>query len=208
MDLTGIIAISGKPGLYKVVAQSASSIIVENVENKRRMPAFASNKISALEDITMYTESDDVPLGDVMQNIYEKCSGKQGPDHKEDIAGLRKELDTVLKGCAHDQIYDSDIRKLFQWYNLLQSAGILKERVEEAEKAEKEEKKSDKKEKTDKSATAKATGDTKKEAKKPAADTKKKAAPKKDTASKGGAKKPSGKASGSTKKTTGSQRGK
>lgn len=197
MDLSGIIAISGKPGLYKVVAQSASSIIVENVENKRRMPAFASNKISALEDITMYTESDDVPLGDVMQNIYNKCSGKQGPDHKEDIAALRKELDTVLTGCAHDQIYDSDIRKLFQWYNLLQSAGILKERVEEAEKAEKEEKKSDKKEKTDK-----------KDAKKPAADTKKKAAPKKAPASKGGAKKTSGKAGAAGKKTTGSQRGK
>lgn len=196
MDLTGIIAISGKPGLYKVVAQSASSIIVENVENKRRMPAFASNKISALEDITMYTESDDVPLGDVMQNIFEKCGGKQGPDHKEDIAGLRKELDTVLKGCAHDQIYDSDIRKLFQWYNLLQSAGILKERVEEAEKAEKEEKKSDDKEKAEKKA-----------AKKPANDSKK-AAPKKPAASKGGAKKTTGKAGGSSKKTTGSQRGK
>ena len=76
MDLSGIISIAGKPGLYSVVAQSPSSIIVENLETGRRMPAFASNKISALEDITMYTTDEDMPLPDIVQNIWDKEEGK------------------------------------------------------------------------------------------------------------------------------------
>lgn len=140
MDLSQIIAISGKPGLYLVISQSANSIIVENLENKRRMPAFATNKISALEDITMYTTEEDVPLGDIIQNIYDKEKGGAAISHKEDQKTLRKYVDSVLKNCDHDKVYDSDVKKLLQWYNLLQKSGILDEREKarlEAEKAEK-----------------------------------------------------------------------
>ncbi len=150
MDLSRIIAISGKPGLYLVVAQSPNSIIVENVENGRRMPAFASNKISALEDITMYSIDEDVPLSDIIQKLYDKNDGKEAFSHKDDVKKLRDELDTVLENCDHDRIYDADVRKLFQWFNLLQKSGVLKTRVEEAEKAAAEEKKAEKKESAEK----------------------------------------------------------
>jgi len=145
MDLSQIIAISGKPGLYLVVTQSANSIIVENLETKRRMPAFATNKISALEDITMYTLEDDVPLGEIIQSIYDKEDGGDAPSHKGNIKELRTYLDSVLKDCDHEKIYDSDVKKLVQWYNLLNASGILKERNDARIAAEAKEKKAEKK---------------------------------------------------------------
>lgn len=147
MDLTGIISISGKPGLYNVVAQSNNSLIVENVETGRRMPAFATNKISALQDITMYTIEEDMPLPEIMQNIYEKQEGKEAPNHKEDISVLRDFATEVIPNCDHERIYDSDIRKLVQWYNVLQSSGLLEKKIAEAKEAEKADKKEKKKEK-------------------------------------------------------------
>ena len=89
MDLTGIISISGKPGLYKVVAQSPKSIIVENLADGKKTPAFASHKISALEDITMYTkDGDDKPLKDIYTDLFNHLSGKEGPSHKDKIIKL------------------------------------------------------------------------------------------------------------------------
>ncbi len=191
MDLSRIIAISGKPGLYLVVAQSPNSIIVENVENGRRMPAFASNKISALEDITMYSIDEDVPLGEIIQKLYDKNDGKAALSHKDDVKKLRSELDTVLDNCDHDRIYDADVRKLFQWYNLLQKSEVLKTRVEESEKKAQEEKAEEKKsegekkttkakESKEKSAPAKKKASKASDSKKSASDGAKKKAEKKD----------------------------
>lgn len=143
MNLTGIIAISGKPGLYKVLAQGKNNIIVESLEDKKRVPAYASDRISALDDISIYTYDEDKPLREIFTSIYEKESGKETISHKEDQSKLKAYLIEVLPNFDQERVYASDIKKIFQWYNLLHKAGALildeevKEDAAEAPKAKK-----------------------------------------------------------------------
>jgi hypothetical protein len=176
MDLSGIISISGKPGLYKVVAQSKNSVIVESLQDKKRFPAYASDRISALDDISMYTLEEDVPLKDVFTALYKKFEGKEGLSHKEDIVNLQEVLFDVLPKYDEDRVYPSDIKKLFQWYNSLIKAGALKLEEEPKKPAAKA-----KKEGEESSAPA---------AKKPAAKKTAKPTEAKPTAQKAAAKKP------------------
>lgn len=125
MSLRGIISISGKGGLYKVIAQGKNNVIVESLEDGKKFPAFASNRISALEDISIYTIDEDVMLGEVYQKMFDKLSGAKALDHKSDVAELRAFLAEVLPNYDEDRVNNSDIKKLFQWYNLLQAAGLL-----------------------------------------------------------------------------------
>lgn len=133
MNLTGIIAISGKPGLYKVLAQGKNNIIVESLEDKKRVPAYASDRISALDDISIYTYDEDKPLREIFTSIYEKEKGKETISHKEDQNKLKAYLIEVLPNFDQERVYASDIKKIFQWYNLLFKAGalILDEEVKE-----------------------------------------------------------------------------
>jgi hypothetical protein len=132
MNLSGIIAVSGKPGLFNVVAQGNQSIIVESLLDKKRLAVHASNKISALEDISIYTYEEDVPLSKVYRSIYYKENGGQCVSHKASEAELRAYLDEVLPGYDRERVYLSDIKKLFNWYNLLQTNDLLKIVEEEA----------------------------------------------------------------------------
>jgi hypothetical protein len=135
MNLSGIIAVSGKPGLFNVVAQGNQSIIVESLLDKKRLAVHASNKISALEDISIYTYEDDVPLATVYRNIFDKENGGQCVSHKASEAELRAYLEEVLPGYDRERVYLSDIKKLFNWYNLLQTNDLLKLADESAEEA-------------------------------------------------------------------------
>lgn len=141
MDLKGIIAISGKPGLYKVAAQGRNNIIVESLDSGKKFPAFATDKISALEDISIYTYETDVPLVDVYTKIADKNDFTAAISHKESAEKLREALTDVLPDYDEDRVYDSDIRKLYQWYNILIDKGLInKEAVEtEATQAQEEE---------------------------------------------------------------------
>ena len=125
MNLTGIIAISGKPGLYKVLAQGKNNIIVESLEDKKRVPAYSSDRISALDDISIYTYDDDKPLREIFISIFEKEKGKETISHKEDQNKLKAYLVEVLPNFDQERVYASDIKKIFQWYNLLLKAGAL-----------------------------------------------------------------------------------
>lgn len=136
MNLAGIIAISGKPGLYKVIAQGKNTIIVESIEDKKRVPAYATDRISALDDISIYTLDDDKPLREIFTDIYKKENGGATISHKEDAKKMHAYLLEILPNFDQDRVYPSDIKKLFQWYNLLHKAGELK-LEEEALKAEK-----------------------------------------------------------------------
>ena len=131
MDLSGIISISGRPGLYKVIAQAKNSIIVESLTDNKRFPAYSTDRISALDDISIYTYEDDKPLKEIFADIYEKQEGKEGPSHKGDIAELTAYFSDILPDYDEERVYASDIKKLFQWYNLLLKAGAL-EPTEEA----------------------------------------------------------------------------
>lgn len=140
MNLTGIISISGKPGLFKVVAQSKNSIIVESLIDKKRAPAYSTDKISALDDISIYTYEEDVPLREVFTAIYAKEQGKNAPTHKESLAQLEAYLTEILPTYDKERVYTSDIKKLFQWYNLLNTEGLTKPKEEEEKTEEKEDK--------------------------------------------------------------------
>jgi len=195
MNLTGIIAISGKPGLFKVVTQGKNSIIVESLIDNKRFPAYASDRISALEDISIYTYDEDAPLKDILTAMYKKESGKECPSHKEDIKTLQSYVLEILPNYDQERVYPSDLKKLFQWYNLLLKTGSLtpEETATETE------------EKTEKAPKAKKEAAAKEE--KPAAAKKAPAKPKTPTADKAKGAKPAA-AKKVTAVKTGSSRGK
>jgi hypothetical protein len=136
MDLQGIISISGRPGLFKIVTQGKSNVIVESLIDKKRFPAFASEKISSIEDISIFTYEEDVKLTDVFSTLLSQNEGKESINHKVEESVLRSTFTSVLSNYDIDRVYLSDIRKVFQWYNLLLKEGLLKlEVIEEAEAA-------------------------------------------------------------------------
>ena len=125
--LETILAISGKPGLYKLVSRGNNNLIVETIDaQKKRFPAFAADKIISLADIAMYTDEKEVPLREVLNNIKTKESGKttQIDYHKASKEELYAYLGEVLPNFDGDRIYPSDIKKLIQWYNILIENGL------------------------------------------------------------------------------------
>ena len=122
MDLTGIFTIGGKPGLQKLVAKSANGVIVESLVDGKRFNAYSSYKISSLEDISIYCENEDVPLADVLSKIAEKNEFKEiNVPKKED---LFSELNSYIP-FDQERVYESDVKKLFTWYNLLVKNPLL-----------------------------------------------------------------------------------
>lgn len=161
-SLKGIIAISGKPGLYKVIAQGAQNLIVESLIDKKRFPAHSSSKISSLDEITMYTTDEDMPLNEIVQKIYEKEKGGAAVDPKDE-AKHRGYFKEVVPNFDEERVYNSDIKKLFSWYALLLSSGELKRIAEEATKQAEEVKETAKEEKKEKKATKAKTAEAKEE---------------------------------------------
>lgn len=179
IDLKGFIAISGYPGLFKVVAQSKNGIIVESLVDKKRMNAFSHFKMSTLEDISLFTTGEDMPLAEVFQKIYDAEKGGKAIDAKASGAELTAYVNKVLPEFDKERVHNSDLKKLVTWYNLLQANDLLKEVV-----VEKEEKKSTKK-KAEASEDAATEEKPKKAAKKTVAEKATTAAkPKKDTTTK------------------------
>ncbi|MCF0210151.1 MAG: DUF5606 domain-containing protein, partial [Bacteroidales bacterium] len=115
MNLNGILAITGKPGLYKLITQTKSGALVESLIDKRRMPAFSNERISSLKDITMFTEDDDIPLQEVFQSIYKVENGAACISHKSSEAELKAYMEKVLPNYDKDRVHTSDMKKLFSW---------------------------------------------------------------------------------------------
>ncbi len=138
MNISGIISISGKPGLYKVVAQGKNNIIVESLNDKKRVPAYASDRISALEDISIYTYSEDKALSEIFDDIFKKENGSECISHKEDEAKLRVYMSEILADYDQERVYISDVKKIFMWYNLLHKAGELGKADEKEGETDKE----------------------------------------------------------------------
>lgn len=139
MDLSKIIAISGYPGLFKVVAQAHNGIIVESLIDKKRMQAFSTFKISALDDISIFTTGDDMPLKDVLTKLRDTEKGQASIDAKAGNEELKAYLKNILPNYDSERVHVSDIKKLITWYNLLEKNDMLKDSAEEvkAETAEK-----------------------------------------------------------------------
>ncbi len=151
MILKDILAISGEPGLFKFIAQGKNAIIVEHLETKKRSSAYGSAKVSSLDDIAIFTDKEDMPLGKVFDLIHEKGNGGPAIDSKSDTTKLKEWFEGILPEYSKDKVYTSDIKKVAQWYNILHSLNLLVK--EEPEKAA-EEKESEKKASVEKPAPA------------------------------------------------------
>ena len=124
MELKEILAISGQPGLYKYVAQSTRGVIVESLLDGRRMNASSNARVSALSEISMFTEGDDIALADVFTRIYAHTGGQPAIDPKSSPEALKAAFAEVLPEYDRDRVHVSDIKKCFAWYNLLVSVGF------------------------------------------------------------------------------------
>ena len=125
MDLKKVLTISGKPGLFQLIAQSKERIIVESLIDKSRIPVYPTNKVSSLEDISIFTNSEEVPLKDVLRKIFTIENGGKAIDPKSDNATLKKYMSSILPDYDQSKVYVSDMKKLFSWYNTLLDHGLL-----------------------------------------------------------------------------------
>lgn len=123
--LKEILSISGQGGLFKVVSQGKNSLIVESLTDGKRMPAHASSRVSALEDISIYTEEGDVKLYEVLKRINEKENGGPAIDSKSSNEQLKSYFLQVLPEYDKERVYVSDIKKVISWYNILQEKSML-----------------------------------------------------------------------------------
>ncbi len=126
-------AISGQPGLYKFVAQSMRGVIVESLIDGKRMNAAATSRVSALTEISMFTEGEDIALADVFTNIWNYTEGKQAISHKESPEKIKEEFAKVLPEYDRDRVHVSDMKKCFAWYNILVEAGFTEFKLPEQE---------------------------------------------------------------------------
>ena len=122
-----ILAIAGKPGLYKLISRGKNNVLVEALDaTHRRMPAFGTDRITSLGDIAMFTDSDDVPLMDVLDSLKTLEEGKPASLDPKKASGdeLREYFAKVLPTFDRERVHVSDIKKLLQWYNILITNGI------------------------------------------------------------------------------------
>ena len=143
MFIEGILSISGQAGLFKQVSKGANSIIVESLITGKRMPAFATSRISTLEDVALYTTDEEKPLVEVFISLFNYSEGKETVTKSASKDELVKVFETILPNYDRDKVYVSDIKKVISWYNLLVEKGIIteesvKQTLEEIEKLDEE----------------------------------------------------------------------
>ncbi|WOC39874.1 DUF5606 domain-containing protein [Polaribacter sp. HL-MS24] len=139
MEYNKIIAVTGKPGLFEVVSQTKTGVIVESLVDKKRFPVVSSQNISMLENIAIYTYEEEVLLLSVFKTIFEKEEGKECISHKENSKNLVAYFSEVLPNYDEERVYTSNIKKVIQWYNLLVKAGLDFSKIEATkEEAERE----------------------------------------------------------------------
>ncbi len=140
MELKEVLAISGQSGLYKFIAQSQRGIIVESLVDGRRSTTSQTARVSALNEISIFTESEDIPLGQLFQNMFEYYKGEQGVSHKDTDARVKEGFAASLPDYDRDRVRLSDMKKAFAWYNTLVAAGMTSfldsEEMEPAEEQE------------------------------------------------------------------------
>lgn len=121
MDVSKIISVSGKPGLYKLISQTRNGFIIECLSQYRRFPISSKNKVSLLENITIYTTDEkEVGLNEALRKIAEKEKSGPSLDAKESYEKLHAYFKEILPNYDQTRVYESDLRKIFRWYNILQ----------------------------------------------------------------------------------------
>lgn len=198
MIIQEIIAIAGKPGLYRIVVTNRNNLVVESMLDKKRLSIPGTSRISSLADITMFTTGEDLLLMEVLNRMNEHLGKKVMPEVKGDAAATKSFVDEVIPELDHERVYNSDLKKLVQWFSILKTNDCFplesqKEEEEVKDESPTEEIAGDEKEPK---AKAKKAPAKKAAAKKAPA---KKAAAKKATATKATAKKTTAKKSPASK---------
>lgn len=143
MNLSGILAIAGKPGLYKMVSQTKNGLIVQGIDDDKRFPVYSANQISALEEISIYTYEEDMPLVEVFEKMFNYLDGKEPISPKSSKNDLLNFFGEVIPNYNEEQVYASDIKKVIQWYISLNNSNLMvfdeEESEEEVEKSTQEE---------------------------------------------------------------------
>ena len=137
MKISDVLAISGKPGLFKILASSPKNLVVESMIDGKRSSIPGSLRVSSLSDITMYTIEEDVPLREILKSMFDKNKGKPALSHNSAPQEVKDFIDSVVNDLDHGRVYASDLRKLVQWYNLLISQKALPFEEEEEKKDDK-----------------------------------------------------------------------
>jgi len=126
MSLDKVLSISGKPGLYKLVAQTRGGFIAESLLDKKKISVNMQHNVSILSEIAIYTLQEELPLREVLSKIKTKENGKPtSVSHKESKDKLEEYFFEVLPDYDEDRVYASDIKKIIQWYNLLEKHNML-----------------------------------------------------------------------------------
>ncbi len=136
MDLKEIMSVSGHSGLFRFISQGRNGIIVESFADQKRSFVSASQKVSSLADIAIFTDGEEVPLHDVFKSIYDLGTDAQVPDAKSSPEELKKFLEKVLPNYDRDRVYVSDIKKLVTWYHALKDLNLLNFEEKAAEHTE------------------------------------------------------------------------
>lgn len=137
MALEKILAVSGKPGLYKILKQTRTGVVVESLIDKKRATLGAHNNISILSEIAIYTLAEEKPLLEVLQVIKEKENGNPTSiSHKDGKDAIEEYFFNILPDYDEDRVYPSDIKKVIQWYNILQKNDLLSDLVGTSEASE------------------------------------------------------------------------
>ncbi len=134
MDLSKLIAISGKSGLFEVISQTPSGLIVQSLEDGRKFPVFSSTRSSVLEDISVFTTKEDIPLKEVLLKIFDKEEGKACPSPKEPAEKLKTYFAELLPEYDKERVYLSDMKKVLSWYLLLLEKNMIHHPEKEEEK--------------------------------------------------------------------------
>ena len=138
MDLKKILAVSGRPGLYQLIAQSPRGIISESLIDGKRVTLFSHERISTLEEISIFTLESDMRLKDVLRILFEKLEGKQAISHKASANELRNFMEEMVPNYDAERVYNSDIQKLVHWYNILLEKNLIDNEPDEEELQETE----------------------------------------------------------------------
>ncbi len=129
MNLDKILAISGKPGLFALKIQTRTGFVAESLLDGKKITVGLKSNVSLLTEISMYTNTEEKPLADVMRNIAIKEDNGPAISHKEDNAKLVAYFLEVLPDYDQDRVYPSDIKKVINWYNMLQAKGLVSKEV-------------------------------------------------------------------------------
>ncbi len=119
MEFNKIMSVSGKPGLFKILSQTKTGVIVQSLVDGKRMPIAATSNVSLLENIAIYTEHEEVPLAQVFKSIADKENNKEAISHKASAKELTTYFSEILPDYDSERVYTSNIKKVIQWYNVL-----------------------------------------------------------------------------------------